>query len=90
MVSSVVMTGMSTVVKIAIAPVKTRAAVVVRRVVIARVVIRCRINVGTTYVVIAAGQAQTKKHTEQYSAELFSTEHGGLLEDPQQQSAQAG
>jgi hypothetical protein len=84
------MTGMPTVIKIAIAPIKTRAAVVVRRVVIARVVIRCRINIGTTYVVITAGQAQTKKQKEQYSAELFLKKHGGLLEDPQQQSAQAG
>jgi hypothetical protein len=75
--------SMSTVVIVAIAPVKTRAAVVVRRVVIAGVVIRCRINIGGAYIVVTAGQAQTKKHTEQYLAELFSTEHGGLLEDPQ-------
>jgi hypothetical protein len=83
------MTGPTEII-VAIAPVKMRAAVVVRRVVIAGIVIRCRINIGTPCVVIAAGQAQTKKHTEQYSAELFLTKHGGLLEDPQQQSALAG
>jgi hypothetical protein len=63
--------------------------VVIRRV-IAGIVVGGRIRIVGTGVVITTGQTETEHRSQQRPSQRFLNEHGGLLKDPRQQSAQTG